>query len=319
MGLYRMVLESNNCSLRMEKFNHTLDKYQIYQNCYSQLYSGASCNWLEVKNGTMRTDDGSIYSQLKDDNYAETALILDDTGIIQLQGVVADPQNPNKLIRFDKSLIQSQRKFDQHYIEAHSQINVTPTIAVQKTNLYNWTFAFNNGNLDISNPSGNMKRSFPLDNILYNQTGIFDKNTNAPLVLNDYQKSSSQIRFPYVLEVDKYLPIMRIYDQNKTLLQEFSVLDPSIPESLDELACPEYTYKFDGKCVRICPLGYYHHKNGTRGTCSLTHFPHSIDGRGSTIKNSSNMAHNYSLDFQPCPHLTTNYSYGCYCLRNKSF
>ena len=116
----------------MEKFNHTLDKYQIYQNCYSQLYSGASCNWLEVKNGTMRTDDGSIYAQLKNDNYAETALILDDTGIIQLQGVVADPQNSNQLIRFDKSLIQSQRKFDQHYIEAHSQINVTPNIGVQE-------------------------------------------------------------------------------------------------------------------------------------------------------------------------------------------
>ena len=69
---------------------------------------------------------------------------------------------------------------------------------------------------------------------------------------------------------------MRVYDQNKTLLQEYSVLDPSIPESLDTLACPEFTYEFQGSCRRICPLGYYHYKNGTRGRCTLTHFPDSV-------------------------------------------
>lgn len=84
------------------------------------------------------------------------------------------------------------------------------------------------------------------------------------------------------------------------------------------MTCPEYTYQIDGDCVRICPLGYYHYKNGTRGRCSLTHFPDSVEGRGSILKNGSN-SFNYSEAFQPCPHLTTNYSYGCYCLKGKSF
>ena len=44
-----------------------------------------------------------------------------------------------------------------------------------------------------------MKKTYPIDNIEYNETGIFDKVNNAPLILNDNQKSSSLIRYPYVL------------------------------------------------------------------------------------------------------------------------
>ena len=149
----------------MQKFNQQLHKYQIYLNCYSELYSGASCNWLEVKNGTIVTDNGSIYAQLQDYTYEETALILDDTGVVQLQGVVVDQNNKNKITRADKTLLQANRTLNQHFIEAHSQINITPNIDVTKTNHNNWTFSLKNGHLDISNPSGSISRTFPVDNI----------------------------------------------------------------------------------------------------------------------------------------------------------
>lgn len=54
--------------------------------------------------------------------------------------------------------------------------------------------------------------------MIYNETMIFDKETNAAKVLNQTQKTNNSIRYPYVIDVDKYLPIMRIYDQQKTLL-----------------------------------------------------------------------------------------------------
>jgi hypothetical protein len=84
MGLYRVVLESKNCSLRMEQFNEQLYKYELYLNCYSQLYTGATCKWLDVANGTITTDSGSIYAKLPNFTYEETALVVDDTGAIQL-------------------------------------------------------------------------------------------------------------------------------------------------------------------------------------------------------------------------------------------
>lgn len=168
MGLFRMVLEPNNCSLRMERFDEQLQKYQIYLNCYSELYSGASCNSLEVKNGTIVTDNGSIYAQLQNYTYEETALILDDTGVVKLQGVVVDSQNKSKVVRADRTYLQNNRTLNQHFIESHSSVDITPSMNVKKTNNYNWSFSINNGNLDISNPSGSISRSFPISNIKYN-------------------------------------------------------------------------------------------------------------------------------------------------------
>ena len=97
------------------------------------------------------------------------------------------------------------------------------------------------------------------------------------------------------------------------------MVDPAYNQSLDEVTCPEYTYQMEGTCIRICPLGYYHYKNGTRGRCTLSHFPDAIESRGSTLENGTKSNFNYGQAFDPCPHLTTNYSYGCYCLKGKSF
>jgi hypothetical protein len=216
--------------------------------------------------------------------------------------------------------LQTKRNTQQNYVEPQNAFNFLSNVSYsEKKNNNNWTFLISNGNLIISNPTHTISREFPFAHIVYNETGIFDKNANIPLPLTDNQKSKSLVRFPYVIEVDKYLPIMRIYDQNKTLLQQYSVLDPAIGLSLDTITCPEFTYYSKGSCIRLCPLGYYQYKNGTRGVCTLSPFPDGLIDRGSSVNNASNPTYNYSIGFDGCPYLSTNYSYGCYCLQGKNF
>lgn len=107
-----------------------------------------------------------------------------------------------------------------------------------------WTFTVDSGRITISNPDKSIIRSFPPNNVTYNQTGIFDKGSNRAIELPDSQKSNYLIRYPYVIEIDKNLPIMRIYDQDKVLLNEYSILDPQIPELLENIACPDFTYLY---------------------------------------------------------------------------
>ena len=84
MGMFRLTLQSHNCTLKIEKFNSGLLKYEPYRNCYSNQYAGGNCSSLSVKNGTVKTDHGTIYAKLSSQDYSETALIIDDTGAIQL-------------------------------------------------------------------------------------------------------------------------------------------------------------------------------------------------------------------------------------------
>jgi hypothetical protein len=142
--------------------------------------------------------------------------------------------------------------------------------------LNDWTFTVDNGTITISNPDKSISRSFPHNNVIYNETMIFDKETNAAKVLNQTQKTNNSIRYPYVIDVDKYLPIMRIYDQQKTLLNSYSVLDPQIHQLLETIACPEFSYSYQDKCLPVCPLNFYHYKNGTRGRCTLSPFPGAV-------------------------------------------
>jgi hypothetical protein len=73
------------------------------------------------------------------------------------------------------------------------------------------------------NNDGSISNTVPFTDILMNQTGVYDQSTNKPLDFGkDYNRTS--IRSPYVIQTDDYLPIMRIFDQNKTLLKEYSVL-----------------------------------------------------------------------------------------------
>ena len=84
MGLFRLALSAKNCSIRVEQFNTQLQKYSPKFNCYTQEYTGGPCNYLQIKNGTIYTDNGTRYASLSNRSYAETALVLDDTGVVQL-------------------------------------------------------------------------------------------------------------------------------------------------------------------------------------------------------------------------------------------
>ena len=107
----------------------------------------------------------------------------------------------------------------------------------------------------------------------------------------DLKTNRNLINFPYVFEVDRYLPIFRVFDQNKTLIQEYSVLPEEIPNSLDYLACPDFTYSFRGTCVLECPNAHFHYTNGTKGACILSPFPDSNITTNS-IKTMSNISNN---------------------------
>ena len=104
-------------------------------------------------------------------------------GLVQLQGVVVDSQNSNKVVQADVAFIQSQRNVINSFIEPQMSVDFGPGVNVSKTNLYNWTFAINNSSLTISDPTKASSRSFPFDRIIYNQSGIFNKTSNAPLLL----------------------------------------------------------------------------------------------------------------------------------------
>jgi hypothetical protein len=185
---------------------------------------------------------------------------------------------------------------------------------IQKTNQNNWKFLIKNGNLTIQNQDNTIKSVYPFSGIIFNETGIYNKTTNQLL-----NKDIDNLKYPYVIEVDQKLPIFRIYDQNKTLLQEYSSLGPTIPYSLDNITCPDYTFALADDCVIQCPLLYYYYMNGKKGKCTLSPFANSSFINDRTLSNNSNENYNYSNINRGCPYLSTNYTYGCYCLNNAFF
>lgn len=82
--MYRLRLKPNNCSLLIEKFNPQSNGYSYYSDCMPVNYTGKSCSYLTIKNGTLYTDNQDLYSKLPGDNYAESALLIDDLGMVRL-------------------------------------------------------------------------------------------------------------------------------------------------------------------------------------------------------------------------------------------
>jgi hypothetical protein len=123
---------------------------------------------------------------------------------------------------------------------------------------------------------------------------VYNQTTNQKVNYGPNIKKNL-INFPYVFEVDRYLPIFRVYDQNKTLIKEYSVLPEEIPNTLDYLACPDFTYSFRGTCVLECPKAYFHYMNGTKGACTLSPFSDSnfIINPVRLMTNTSNNELNY--------------------------
>ena len=62
--------------------------------------------------------------------------------------------------------------------------------------------------------------------------------------------------------------------------------------------------------------------NGTRGACTLSPYPDSqmTIGNINTMYNSSNKEYDYKIATNKgCPSGSSNYVYGCYCMKNNIF
>lgn len=87
-------------------------------------------------------------------------------------------------------------------------------------------FTIDNQTLYISSQTDPIIQEFPFRDVLYNETGIYNTSTGKPVDFKGTPADSkSLIRYPYVFQIDEYAPIFRIYDQNKTLLAEYSALN----------------------------------------------------------------------------------------------
>ena len=158
--------------------------------------------------------------------------------------------------------------------------------------------------------------------MLFNETGIYNITTGQQKNFEGTRgETKSLIRYPYVFQIDQYLPIFRVYDQNKSLLYEASVLSPSVPHDLDYLVCPDFTYYFEAKCIKHCPQTYFAYMNGVKGSCSLSPYPDSrIDVADGVAFNASNPDFDYyAVKSRGCPSPSIRYQFGCYCIEGKYF
>lgn len=69
LGMYRLNLKSNNCSLQIDQFDYSANSYAYYYDCVSTHYMGGSCEYLTIRNGTLYTDKGYVYSTLPNATY----------------------------------------------------------------------------------------------------------------------------------------------------------------------------------------------------------------------------------------------------------
>ena len=139
LGRFRLSVRPNNCSLYIEKFDIYTNRYIPYQNCYSKYYKGGSCNYLTIRNGTIYTDNDSVYSKLSNDNYLETALTLDDNGVVRLQGIPDRKNRPRDPPNAVTVYLQNNRTTD-NFIEPHTSLAPQTITNYQNINNNGWRF-----------------------------------------------------------------------------------------------------------------------------------------------------------------------------------
>lgn len=266
LGMFRFNLKNSNCSLYIEKFNAKNSAYEPYSMCSSPTFN-SSCQSLYVKNGQILTNTGALYFNLQPGQYQETAITIDDTGIVRLQGIRASPV-PSGSKQFDEALLHTLQTTNP-LIESHPFLNVSMITNYTETNTNGWQVNITNGQLTVSsfkNPS--IFKSYPFKNIIFNQTGIFDLQGNAISSLGGSGQSTipSGMKYPYTFEFDSYWPIFRIYTQTKVLIVEYSLF-------VGISQCPEATFAFNSNCTLACPVPYFPEMDGYNGKCVLTADP----------------------------------------------
>ena len=121
--MYRLHLLPNNCSLLIEKFNPLSNAYESYFSCVSSHYTSGTCTSLTVRNGTLNTEKGNLYSKLPDNDYIETSLILDDNGVVKLEGLVEDSKNKNSNVYKTTVIVIKGNETLDDFVEVHQTLN----------------------------------------------------------------------------------------------------------------------------------------------------------------------------------------------------
>lgn len=84
------------------------------------------------------------------------------------------------------------------YIEVHSEFDqAVDGLLYQKINEDNWFFTFDNQTLTINNFDGTISKTVPFQGNIFNQTGVYNSTTKAPINFGNGYKNTL-IHYPYV-------------------------------------------------------------------------------------------------------------------------
>jgi hypothetical protein len=131
----------------------------------------------------------------------ETALTLDDTGMVRLEGIANtnNSSNVSVLTAYTKVLKGNGTLND--FIESHVTLNESDVNDYQKINNNNWFFTIINETLTISNFDSSINSSFPFKDVLFNETGVYNLTINSSINFPG-SYNNSLIHYPYVFQVD---------------------------------------------------------------------------------------------------------------------
>jgi len=71
----------------------------------------------------LSTEKGNLYSKLPDNNYIETSLILDDNGVVKLEGLVEDSNNKNSNAYKTTVIVLKGNETLDHFVEVYQTFN----------------------------------------------------------------------------------------------------------------------------------------------------------------------------------------------------
>lgn len=175
LGMFKISLISNDCSLNFYQFKESSQAYEPMNNKYSGNYQG-SCQWLTIQNHQVITDTGRSFLALPVDNYTRTYLIVDDTNTLRLIGIKT-PSLGLPAVDFAEVKFSNYSQSSQFIkvLEAFETVasKFTTPITTQ------WIFYFTQSTLTISTVNNSLTQSFNLTNARFSQSGFFDPNNET--------------------------------------------------------------------------------------------------------------------------------------------
>jgi hypothetical protein len=71
----------------------------------------------------LSTEKGNLYLKLPDNDYIETSLILDDNGVVKLEGLVEDSKNKNSNVYKTTVIVIKGNETLDDFVEVHQTLN----------------------------------------------------------------------------------------------------------------------------------------------------------------------------------------------------